>query len=180
MADDTKLLSALTVIRQRGAIGEKSLVDAVAHADRFVDLIPAGPLSVIDLGSGGGLPALVISWRRSDLTVTMVERRAARADLLRRAVASLRLGDRAEVVTADVADIGNDARRRFDVVTARSFADVEITVRFIDVLLAVGGIGLVSEPPVDRSSVWAECLAEHPALLDRGVHQGIRVLRREF
>jgi 16S rRNA G527 N7-methylase RsmG len=180
MADDTELLAALKVVQQRGAIGEKSLVDAVAHSDRFVGLIPAGPRSVIDLGSGGGLPALVISWRRSDLIVTMVERRAARADLLRRAVASLRLGDRTEVVTADVAVLGDNAARRYDVVTARSFADVETTARFIDVLLAVGGIGLVSEPPVDRSAVWAACLADHPSLLDQGVHQGIRVVRREL
>ena len=57
MTDDTALLAALAVIQARGAIGERSLIDAVAHADRFVDLIPAGRRSVVDLGSGGGLPA---------------------------------------------------------------------------------------------------------------------------
>ena len=41
--DDSSRLRALTVIRDRGAIGERSLVDAVAHADRFVALIPPGP-----------------------------------------------------------------------------------------------------------------------------------------
>ncbi|HEX2785659.1 MAG TPA: RsmG family class I SAM-dependent methyltransferase [Ilumatobacteraceae bacterium] len=179
MADDTELIAALSVIQQRGAIGEKSLVDAIRHADRFVALIPPGRRSVIDLGSGGGLPALVICCRRPDLTVMMVERRATRADLLRRAVASLRLGERSMVVTADVGTVCTDTDRRFDVVTARSFADVATTVRFIDLLLAPGGIGLVSEPPADRSDVWTSCLEHHPSLRDEGAHQGVRRLRRE-
>ena len=102
MTDDTRLVAALTVIQARGAIGERSLVDAVEHADRFVELIPTGRRSVVDLGSGGGLPALVIAWRRADLSVTMVERRATRADLLRRAIASLDLGERAVVLNDDV------------------------------------------------------------------------------
>ena len=178
MADDTELVAALTVIQERGAIGEKSLVEAIRHADRFVELIPAGPRTVIDLGSGGGLPALVICYRRPDLNVTMVERRATRADLLRRAVTSLRLGERAMVVTADVNIVCKDTDERFDVVTARSFAAVATTVRFIDALLAPGGVGLVSEPPTDRSVVWASCLAHHPLLIDEGSHQGIRRLRR--
>ncbi|MEO7371848.1 MAG: RsmG family class I SAM-dependent methyltransferase, partial [Ilumatobacteraceae bacterium] len=91
MADDASLIAALAVIQARGAIGERSLAEAVAHADRFVDLIPEGPHSLVDLGSGGGLPALVVAWRRADLLVTMIERRASRADLLRRAVIAMGL-----------------------------------------------------------------------------------------
>jgi 16S rRNA G527 N7-methylase RsmG len=99
MTDDTRLVAALRVIQARGAIGERSLAHAVAHADRFVELIPLGQHSLVDLGSGGGLPALVIAWRRADLSVTMVERRATRADLLLRAIASLDLSERAVVPT---------------------------------------------------------------------------------
>jgi 16S rRNA G527 N7-methylase RsmG len=178
MTDDTALLAALAVIQARGAIGERSLVGAVAHADRFVELIPAGGRSLVDLGSGGGLPALVIAWRRADVAVTMVERRATRADLLRRAVTSLGLGDRGEVVNADVAEVAEKAPRAFDVVTARSFADVATTARFIDLLLASTGVGLVSEPPADRSGTWTTALASHPELTDDGVYQGIRRLVR--
>jgi len=63
MADDAPLLAALAVIQARGAIGERALVEAVAHADRFVALIPPDARTLVDLGSGGGLPALVIAWR---------------------------------------------------------------------------------------------------------------------
>jgi 16S rRNA (guanine527-N7)-methyltransferase len=178
MTDDSALFAALAVIQARGAIGERSLVNAVSHADRFVESIPAGSRSLIDLGSGGGLPALVIAWRRADVAVTMVERRATRSDLLRRAVASLGLGDRAVVLNTDVSVVAGHVPHSFDVVTARSFADVATTARFVDVLLAVGGTGLVSEPPTDRAEVWTTVLDGLPDLLDGGVDQGIRHLTR--
>jgi 16S rRNA G527 N7-methylase RsmG len=178
MTDDTALLAALAVIQARGAIGERSLVGAVSHADRFVELIPEGGRSLVDLGSGGGLPALVIAWRRADVAVTMIERRATRADLLRRAVTSLGLGERTVVLNADVATVADKAPRTFDVATARSFADVATTARFIDLLLGSTGVGLVSEPPTDRAEVWSSALAGFPELVDDGVYQGIRRLIR--
>jgi 16S rRNA G527 N7-methylase RsmG len=179
MKDDTRLLLALAVIEVRGAIGERSLVDAVAHADRFVDLIPSDSTSLVDLGSGGGLPALVICWRRPDLAVTMVERRATRADMLRRAIVSLELGKRVTVVSADVRSVCGTSPAAFDVVTARSFADLPTTTRYIDTLLADDGVALISEPPTDRSALWASALESHPGLLDDGAYQGIRRLRRK-
>jgi 16S rRNA G527 N7-methylase RsmG len=178
MTDDTPLLAALAVIQARGAIGERSLDDAVGHADRFVDLIPPGARTLIDLGSGGGLPALVIAWRRPDLMVTMVERRATRADLLRRATISLGLGQSTCVLDADVAKVCEDVPHCFDIVTSRSFGDVQTTTRFIDCLLSDGGVALVSEPPNDRSELWSSVLVDHPRLADNGVHQGIRRLTR--
>jgi len=178
VTDDAPLLAALEVVRARGAIGERSLPAAVAHADRFVALIPGAAGSLIDLGSGGGLPALVICRRRPDLVVTMVERRATRADLLRRAIASLGMGDSCKVLTADVDDVAEQMPCGFGVVTARSFADVATTARAIDALLAPGGVGLVSEPPAERTEEWSSVLRSHAALVDDGVHQGIRRLLR--
>jgi 16S rRNA G527 N7-methylase RsmG len=178
MTDDTRLLTALAVIQARGAIGERSLAAAVAHADRFVDLIPSTSRSVVDLGSGGGLPGLVVAWRCPAVTVTLVERRATRADLLRRATISLGLANRTRVLDVDVSMVCEDSPRAFDVVTARSFGDVTTTAGFIDQLLAVGGVALVSEPPADRSDLWTSVLAAFPELCDGGVDQGIRVLTR--
>ena len=101
-----------------------------------------------------------------------------RADLLRRAVASLGIGQRTNVVNDDVAVVASELPNAFDVVTARSFGDVAVTTRFIDMLLAEDGVGLVSEPPTDREATWAAALAEYPALFDDGVYQGIRRLIR--
>ena len=178
MTDDEALLTALAVIQARGAIGERSLTEAVAHSDRFVDLVPIGRISIADLGSGGGLPALVIAARRADATVTMIERRASRADLLSRAITSLALSDRVTVLNLDAEVVCERAARSFDVVTARSFSDPLTTSRFIDRLLADSGIGLVSEPPEDRTRAWDAALAGVPGLVDDGLYQGIRRLRR--
>ena len=178
MAEDEKLLAALSVIQARGAIGKRSLADAVAHSDRFVDLIPDGRLSVADLGSGGGLPALVIAVRRADVTLTMIERRATRADLLRRAITSLDLGKRVTVLNVDAEVVCERAGESFDVVTARSFSDPATTARFVDRLLNDDGIGLISEPPEDRTAEWEATLSGVGQLVNDGVHQGIRRLRR--
>ena len=156
MADDAPLYAALAVIQARGAIGEQSLSNAVAHADRFVSLIPATARSLVDLGSGGGLPALVIAWRRTDLDVTMVERRTARADLLRRAVAALDLGDRATVLAADVAAVCDSARTATTSSRPEASVTRRSTAEFAGRLLADGGLALVSEPPMDRGAVWSD------------------------
>jgi hypothetical protein len=93
----------LTEIQRRGAIGRVSIDEAIAHAEQYVAALPddlhGGEL--VDLGSGGGLPGLVIIARRPDFRVTLVERRDKRADLLRFGVRGLGATDRAEVVAAD-------------------------------------------------------------------------------
>ena len=79
MTDDTRLLAVLDGIRERGAIGEASLDAAVAHAEQYLRHIPANARTLADLGSGGGLPGLVIAVRRPDLAVVLVERKIGRA-----------------------------------------------------------------------------------------------------
>jgi 16S rRNA G527 N7-methylase RsmG len=177
MTDDAPLIAALATIQQRGAIGERSLLAAVEHADRFVRLIPEDCRQLIDLGSGGGLPALVIAWRRPDLAVTMVERRAARSDLLRRAVSALELAGNVTVLTCDVNGLGAASLQPFDAVTARSFASPAVVVQAADRVLSADGTLLVSEAPTDRTAVWTAALAGL-AWCDHGVDQGIRRLTR--
>lgn len=178
MPDDAPLLAALAAIRERGAIGESSLRDAVAHADRFVALVPHDASTLIDLGSGGGLPGLVIGWRLPQLEVVLVERRTTRADLLRRAVRALDCSGHVRVVADDVAVVAQDSPASFDVVTARSFARPEVTAHWVARLLAPEGTALISEPPEVVPDRWPAPLLATLRLVDGGVEQGIRVLRR--
>ena len=176
MTDDAELLAALAVIQARGAIGERSLVDAVAHADRFVDLVPASLVDCVDLGSAGDCPALVIAWRRPDVrsrwsSVGRHEPICYAGRLRRWAWGSDERGERRSPRWLPTPNA-------FDVVTARSFGDVAVTAGFIDMLLAEHGVGLVSEPPTDRTGIWAAALAVYPVLVDDGVYQGIRRLIR--
>ena len=45
---------------------------------------------MLDIGSGGGLPGLVIAHDRPDVHVTLIDRREKRTDLLQRQVTRLR------------------------------------------------------------------------------------------
>lgn len=119
------------------------------HAMGFVHFLGDNPLrgGVIDIGSGAGLPALILAVAFPETTWTLVERRAGRTDLLRRAVHRLDLLDRVDVVTGDAAVVGwSDLRGTADWVTARSFGTPGDTAEVAAPLLRTGGSLLVSEP----------------------------------
>lgn len=172
------LHEVLSGLRERGSIGTTSVDEAVAHADRFVALLPDTPLSLADLGSGGGLPGLVIAVRRPTVRVLLVERRLTRADQLRRAVGALSLGDRVEVHAGDVRAVADGRPHSFDVVTARSFGPPAVTARWGSALLVGGGMLLVSEPPGAGDERWPTSTLDAVGLVDEGATAGIRVLRR--
>ena len=178
MTDDSALLAALTAIAERGAIGERSLPVAVAHAARFAAVVPADARRLVDLGSGGGLPGLVVAVRCPWVHVTLVERRTRRADLLRRAVHSLSLGERVVVVGDDVRVVAGEFPHGFDVVTARSFAAPAVTLRWAGALLAAGGLLVVSEPPDVAPDRWPSADVAAAELVDLGREQGIRRFQR--
>lgn len=176
-ADDTALLAALATIQLRGVIGEASLSAAVAHADQFVVQLPGSVRNLADLGSGGGLPGLVIAVRRPDIAITLVERRRRRADLLQRAVRALRL-DKVRVFSGDVSQLAQERPRSFDAVTARSFAAPPITARWAGELLSGRGILIVSEPPRPVSGRWPATILGPAGLIDLGQVGGIRRLQK--
>ncbi len=178
--DDRALLSALRAIRARGAIGEASLEQAIVHAEQFVSALPTHVITLVDLGSGGGLPGLVIAVRRPEIHVTLVERRQSRADLLSRALRSLDLSDHVNVRAEDVRILAESAPGSFDAVTARSFAAPPITARWAGALLRLGGRLVVSEPPADDVDRWPAGVLSSCGLVDYGRDHGVRVLiRRE-
>ncbi|MCY7300755.1 MAG: class I SAM-dependent methyltransferase [Ilumatobacteraceae bacterium] len=178
MPDDSLLLSALRAIQARGAIGESSLEQAIVHAEQFVAALPLQVSTLVDLGSGGGLPGLVIAVRRPEIHVTLVERRQSRADLLARAIRALDLTDRVSVVAEDVRLVGESTPNNFDAVTARSFAAPAITAHWAGVLLRAGGRLVVSEPPVEDADRWPRELLAASGLIDQGREQGVRVFRK--
>ena len=85
------------------------------------EAVPEGA-SVVDIGSGAGLPGLVLAIRRPDLRLTLVEPLLRRTTFLEEVVADLGL-DRVEVVRARADEL--HGRRTFDVVTSRAVAPLE-------------------------------------------------------
>ena len=122
-----------------------------AHAMGFVSfLAEEGPTfsgHVVDIGSGAGLPALILADAYAQTRWTLVERRSGRADLLKRAVRRLGLHDRVDVVSSDAAITGRTPLRgTADWVTARSFGPPADTAECAAPFLRAGGSLLTSEP----------------------------------
>lgn len=146
---DDELLDVLRGLRDRGALGETSLADAVRHAEAFLEALPPSARRVIDLGSGGGLPGLVLATRLPHVTFVLTDRRERRMDLLRMACARLQLADRVSVITSDVVQLArrHEFAGKFDAATARAFGDPIVTLRYARPFLDADGVVIVSEPP---------------------------------
>jgi 16S rRNA (guanine527-N7)-methyltransferase len=124
---------------------------------------PTPPGAFLDLGTGGGLPGLVLAEALPDSPGTLLDSQHRRTDFLAEVVTELGWHDRIQVVTARAEDAGRDPehRGRYALVTARSFAAPAITAECAAGFLAPGGRLVVSEPPDDEPSRWAEAgLAE--------------------
>lgn len=103
------------------------------------DLVPEGA-SVVDVGSGAGLPGLVWAIVRPDLTVTCVEPLLRRATFLEECVDQLGLGERVTIVRARAEEVPRSGSGlRGDVVTARAVAPLERLASWAMPLVAPGG-----------------------------------------
>jgi 16S rRNA (guanine527-N7)-methyltransferase len=164
------LLETLRDAQRFGFFGERPIEDAVAHADHFVAATShvVSGARLLDLGSGGGLPGLVVAEARRDLHVVLLDRRRKRTDFLERAVRRLDF-DHVEVWARDAVEVVRSIRtggdEAFDVVTARGFGPPDLTLRTAVACCVPGGWIVISEPPTgDRWS--AERCAELGVTVD--------------
>ena len=106
----------------------------------LLDFLPLGPLRVIDVGSGGGLPGLPLKLARPDLRLTLLEANQRKAAFLVQATAKLRLRE-VEVVALRAEDAGRDPRHReaYDFAVARALAPMRVLVELCLPFVAVGG-----------------------------------------
>lgn len=140
-------LDAVLAEAQRiGLIGPGDLGAAIEQAKSFAAAIPTDARRVVDVGSGGGLPGLVVLSERRELSLTMVDRKERSCDLLRRGIRALRATDRATVVHADLETLGHDPdwRGQFDAATARGVAPPPEVAELVLPLVRAGGVLVVS------------------------------------
>jgi len=105
---------------ERGLIGpregERIWERHIFNCLHITTLLPQGA-SLFDIGSGAGLPGVVIALARPDLKVTLIEPLERRVEFLKEAVAGLEI----EVIRGRAQDIKKSA----DFVTARAVAPLE-------------------------------------------------------
>jgi 16S rRNA (guanine527-N7)-methyltransferase len=117
--------ASLDLMSGRGlARWNEHLAEAEAYVEMVASLSPA-PRRLLDLGSGVGLPGIVLAASLPDLPVELVERRRKRAAFLRMAAAAV--GPcAAEVRAGDVAELPGPP---VDIVTAQAVARLAEVVR---------------------------------------------------
>jgi 16S rRNA (guanine527-N7)-methyltransferase len=115
---------------------------------------PGSPL--VDLGSGNGLPGLVLGMAWPDSRWWLVEASSQRCDFLRWAIAALGATDRIQVIEGPAEETGRDARYRAgaQMVVARAFGPPATTAECGAAFLEPGGRLVVSEPPETAPDRW--------------------------
>jgi 16S rRNA (guanine527-N7)-methyltransferase len=125
------------------------------------DLFPTRA-TVADVGSGAGLPGVVLALSRADLHLTLIEPLLRRAEFLSEVVDELGLSG-VEVVRARAEELAGE--RSFDVVTARAVAPLDRLVSWALPLCRVGGelIALKGKSAVDEVTTAADTLRRYGA-----------------
>jgi len=156
----TTLLEILRRAQDLGMFGPGAVDPQLAHAEAFVALALADagelPWPFVDLGSGGGLPGLVLA-QRPGARGALLDARHRRAEFLAGAVADLGLDDRIAVIADRAEDAARDPehRGRYGLVTARSFGAPAVTAECAVGFLRAGGRLAVSEPPGGDRARWS-------------------------
>lgn len=136
----------LTRVTEPGAVARLHLLDALSALPVLDALAPA---RAVDLGSGGGVPGLVVALARPDIAWTLVDSVGKKCDAMRGFAEAL--GLRSVTVVADRAEsLGRDPRHRegYDLVTARACAALPVLAEYALPLAAVGGALLAWKGPL--------------------------------
>jgi len=156
-ANADALREILTEARTAGFLGPGPIEPHLHHAAGFVTVArqqsaEAGAGSrprLLDLGSGGGLPGLVIAAEWPAASVVLLDANVRRTEFLRRAVTRCGFDSRVTVVQerAEVSGRNPELRGTFDGVVVRSFGAPGVVAECAAPLLRAGGWVIISEPP---------------------------------
>jgi 16S rRNA (guanine527-N7)-methyltransferase len=172
-----------------GFLGSMPIIDQIEHALGFVvaaeSALGGSPMSVADLGSGGGVPGLILLACWPTTRLVLLDSNERRTEFLSEATAELMGGEPVEVIRGRAEEIGQSEmfRGQFDLVTSRSFGAPAVTAECGAPLLTIGGVMVVSEPPEGENRWPADGLqplgiipSEHVRFEDRF---GYQVLRKQ-
>lgn len=117
--------------REAERLWDRHILNSVAPAV----LVPRNA-TVVDVGSGAGLPGIPLAILRPDLRITLIEPLLRRCNFISQAVDELEISGRVSVVRARA----DEHRGRYDVVTSRALAPLQKLVEWCGPLRSPAGI----------------------------------------
>lgn len=151
------LAALLHEARSLGFLGPRPVDDHLRHAAAFARVPSVRAASFgVDLGSGGGIPGLVLACAFPASRWILLDANHRRTAFLRRAVSALELGDRVGVLTGRAENVAHDEnhRSRYDLVVSRAFGPPAVVAECAAPFLTVEGHLVVSEPP-EETARWS-------------------------
>ena len=135
-------------------LGKPPVQDHILNAKGFIQTIQEletnlEQVKLVDLGSGGGVPALILIDYFKNWEFILIERKEKRAEFLSWAVKKLNTGKRIEIICDEVDNVARNSKYEatVDFVTARSFAPPPTTAECACRFLKKTRYLVVSEPP---------------------------------
>ena len=150
------LQSILERSQKLNFLGNPPIEDHIRNAKGFANVIHsfAGKGQrgrIYDLGSGGGVPALILIEEFKDWEFVLIERKKKRANFLHDAISLLNASERVEIVCDEAENAARNEKfaSGADFVTARSFGPPSTTAECACRLLKLNASLIVSEPPIN-------------------------------
>ena len=128
----------LTAVRDPAQMLVQHIADCLAVIDPFRRECGSGALRLLDVGSGGGLPGVVLAILNPAVEVTCVDTVGKKAAFVRQVSAELKLRN----LRAEHARVEQMTTASYDVITSRAFASLADFVRLTRELLAINGTWL--------------------------------------
>lgn len=128
--------------------GAKSVAEFVPHILDSVTIAPFVRDSLVDVGSGGGLPAIPLAIV-TGVPVTMVETTLKKARFLEKALEELGLVGRVVAERAEIAAHDPSLREMFVTGTARAVSSAPTVAELLLPFIAVGGQAVLQRGGID-------------------------------
>ena len=141
--------AVLEANRQFNLTGAKSAEEFAPHILDSLTVAPYVRRSLVDVGSGGGLPAIPLAIV-AGVPVAMIETTAKKTRFLTELLADLDLQGKVVTARAEVAAHDPSLRERFETGTARAVASAPTVAELLLPFIGVGGIAVLQRGSMDE------------------------------
>jgi 16S rRNA (guanine527-N7)-methyltransferase len=130
-----------SIVDPRGIV-IKHFLDSLSAARS----IPSGPIKLIDVGAGAGLPGLPLKIARPEIALTLLEATRKKCDFLKAVIAELQLIDVQVInVRAEEAGRADEHREAYDIAIARGVAEMPTLIEYLLPVVKIGGLALAQK-----------------------------------